>query len=95
MARVRMIIIDIYPNSMPEAIGIMRGTHFFRPESVLSLLYPSEKFAEPLSEKPTLEATPEDINVLPSPFLHMSDSGYIVGEGSGLEVPALCPQKQR
>ena len=28
MARVRMIIIDIYPNAMPEAIGIMRGTLF-------------------------------------------------------------------
>ena len=28
MARVRMIIIDIYPNMMPEAIGVMRGTPF-------------------------------------------------------------------
>ena len=28
MARVRMIIIDIYPNAMPEAIGVMRGTLF-------------------------------------------------------------------
>ena len=28
MARVRMIIIGIYPNSMPEVIGVMRGTLF-------------------------------------------------------------------
>ena len=92
IGRTRVSIIAIYPHTMSEATHIMhspRTAAIPRPRSVSSPIPPGEKFAGPVGEEPTLQATPEARNVLPSSFLHMVGSEYIVLEGNGShESPA-------
>ena len=87
-------MINIYPYPIPKAIGIMRNPRTAA-EKCLVTYHTRVKFAGPFGEEPTLQATPEARNVLPSSFLHMAGSGYIVLEGHGSHESPAGAEEQR